>query len=56
MISTPILIAKQCVDQSKLEIFDNVSTGKYTIGLGQEKMAVVDDREDINSIALTGNL
>ena len=42
------------VEQSQLEIFDNVSTGKYTIGLGQERMALVDDREDINSMALTG--
>jgi len=36
-----------------LEDFDKVSKGKYTIGLGQKKMAVVDDREDINSICLT---
>ena len=27
--------------------------GKYTIGLGQEAMAVANEREDINSIALT---
>jgi 3-hydroxy-3-methylglutaryl CoA synthase len=37
-----------------LEAFDGVSQGKYTIGLGQSKMAVVDDVEDINSICLTG--
>ncbi|KAF9921088.1 Hydroxymethylglutaryl-CoA synthase, cytoplasmic, partial [Mortierella alpina] len=41
------------VDQSELEQFDGVSEGKYTIGLGQMRMAVCDDREDINSIALT---
>jgi len=35
-------------------VFDGVSSGKYTIGLGQEYMAFTDDREDINSIALTG--
>jgi hydroxymethylglutaryl-CoA synthase len=37
-------------------VFDNVSTGKYTIGLGQEYMACCDDREDINSFALNGEL
>ena len=38
-----------------MEAFDGVSSGKYTIGLGQEKMAFIDDREDIQSICLTGN-
>lgn len=38
-----------------METFDGVSAGKYTIGLGQEKMAFIDDREDIQSICLTGN-
>jgi hypothetical protein len=35
----------QCVDQAELEKFDGVSQGKYTIGLGQTKMAFCDDRE-----------
>lgn len=43
----------QYVDQEKLEIFDNVSSGKYTIGLGQSKMSFCLDNEDINSICLT---
>lgn len=43
----------QCVDQAQLEVFDNVSTGRYTIGLGQTKMSFCDDREDIYSLALT---
>ncbi|KAF2019576.1 hydroxymethylglutaryl-CoA synthase [Aaosphaeria arxii CBS 175.79] len=43
----------QCVDQAELEKFDGVSTGKYTIGLGQTKMSFCDDREDIYSLALT---
>ena len=30
-----------------------MSEGKYTIGLGQHKMASVTDREDINSLALS---
>ena len=44
----------QCISEEDLEVFDGVSKGKYTIGLGQEYMAMTDDREDINSIALTG--
>ncbi|VDC05449.1 unnamed protein product [Peniophora sp. CBMAI 1063] len=43
----------RCVSHEALEEFDGVSKGKYTIGLGQEFMACCDDREDINSFALT---
>jgi hydroxymethylglutaryl-CoA synthase len=35
-------------------VYDGVKAGKYTIGLGQSYMAFADDREDINSMALTG--
>jgi hydroxymethylglutaryl-CoA synthase len=48
-----IYFPSQYVEQSELEKFDGVSTGKYTIGLGQTKMAFCDDREDIYSFALT---
>ena len=41
------------IDQKELEKYNNVSTGKYTIGLGQDMMAFTGDREDINSICLT---
>ena len=34
-------------------MFNNVSKGKYTIGLGQTTMSCVNDTEDINSICLT---
>jgi hypothetical protein len=44
----------RCIAESDLEAFDGVSAGKYTIGLGQERMAFCDDREDINSFLLTG--
>jgi hypothetical protein len=37
-----------------LEKYDQVPVGKYTVGLGQKAMAFVGDREDINSICLTG--
>jgi len=43
----------QYIQQSDLEVHDGVSTGKYTIGLGQTKMTFCDDREDIYSFALT---
>ncbi|TDZ24534.1 Hydroxymethylglutaryl-CoA synthase [Colletotrichum sidae] len=48
-----IYFPSQYVEQSELETFDGVSSGKYTIGLGQTKMAFCDDREDIYSFALT---
>lgn len=41
------------VKQEELEKANKVSTGKYTIGLGQVSMAFTADHEDINSIALT---
>lgn len=41
------------VRQEELEKANNVSKGKYTIGLGQLAMAFTGDHEDINSIALT---
>lgn len=39
---------------SFIEEYDKVGKGKYTIGLGQQNMAFVGDREDIVSICLTG--
>jgi hydroxymethylglutaryl-CoA synthase len=42
------------IQQSALEVQSGVAAGKYTIGLGQEGLAVVaGDVEDINSICLT---
>jgi len=36
------------------EKFDEVSAGKYTIGLGQTNMSFCSDNEDIHSVALNG--
>lgn len=36
------------------ETFSGVSAGKFTIGLGQDRLAFVNDREDVYSMALTG--
>lgn len=41
------------VEQADLEKYDGVSAGKYTIGLGQQRMAFASDREDINSVCMT---
>jgi len=41
------------VSQEELEEYSGVSKGKYTIGLGQEGLAVCGDCEDVNSLALT---
>ncbi|KAI5475761.1 hypothetical protein MNV49_000890 [Pseudohyphozyma bogoriensis] len=43
----------RCISETDLEVFDGVSAGKYTIGLGTERMAFCDDREDINSFLLS---
>lgn len=48
-----LIFPSQFVDQTELETFDNVSAGKYTIGLGQSRMGFCSDREDINSLCLT---
>jgi len=42
------------VAQPELEKANGVSAGKYTIGLGQSKMAFCTDREDIYSVCLSG--
>lgn len=53
ILAMELYFPSQYVDQVDLEKFDDVGTGKYTIGLGQSKMGFCSDREDINSICLT---
>lgn len=53
IIAMEIYCPSQYVDQTELEKYDGVAEGKYTIGLGQNKMGFCTDREDINSICLT---
>lgn len=53
ILALEIYFPSQYVDQSELEVFDGVSKGKYTVGLGQLKMGFCNDREDVNSICLT---
>lgn len=53
ILALEVLFPSQFVDQSELEVFDGVSAGKYTIGLGQSRMGFCSDREDINSLCLS---
>lgn len=53
VLAMEMYFPRRCISEEELEEFDGVSKGKYTIGLGQKFMACCDDREDINSFALT---
>ncbi|PIL24742.1 3-hydroxy-3-methylglutaryl-CoA synthase [Ganoderma sinense ZZ0214-1] len=53
ILAMEMYFPKRCISEEELEVFDNVPKGKYTIGLGQKFMACCDDREDINTFALT---
>ncbi|XP_018322846.1 hydroxymethylglutaryl-CoA synthase 1 [Agrilus planipennis] len=53
IVTMEMIFPSYYVDQTELEVFDGVSAGKYTIGLGQDKMGFCTDREDINSLCLT---
>lgn len=53
IVAMELYIPSKYVSQTKLEAHDQVSTGKYTVGLGQDNMTLVDDCEDINSLCLT---
>ena len=53
IINLDFYFPSEYVEQSELEIHDGVSQGKYLIGLGQTRMAICSDREDIHSICLT---
>ena len=53
IIAMEVYFPRLCVNQTELEIFDGVGSGKYTIGLGQTNMGFCGDVEDINSLCLT---
>merc|ERR1719461_1080413 len=53
ILAMDIYFPHQFVDQAELEAFDGVSSGKYTVGLGQTRMGFCSDREDVNSLCLT---
>ncbi|CAH1164653.1 unnamed protein product [Phaedon cochleariae] len=53
ILAIELIVPSVYVDQTELEAYDGVSAGKYTIGLGQQKMGFCSNREDINSLCLT---
>jgi hydroxymethylglutaryl-CoA synthase len=53
ILAMEVYFPSSYVTQRDLEVANNVSAGKYTMGLGQEAMAFTGDAEDINSVALT---
>jgi hydroxymethylglutaryl-CoA synthase len=53
IVALDVYFPSTYVAQTALEEFDKAGKGKYTIGLGQRNMAFTDDREDINSMAMT---
>ncbi|CAG7820251.1 unnamed protein product [Allacma fusca] len=53
ILAIELYVPNSFVSQTELEKYDGVSAGKYTVGLGQEKMGFCSDREDINSLSLT---
>ncbi|CAF1170742.1 unnamed protein product [Adineta ricciae] len=53
ILACELYIPSLYVEQSALETYDKVSKGKYTIGLGQQRIAICSDHEDICSLCLT---
>ncbi|KAM5201494.1 hydroxymethylglutaryl-CoA synthase, mitochondrial [Hipposideros larvatus] len=53
ILALEIYFPAQYVDQTDLEKYNNVGTGKYTVGLGQTRMGFCSVQEDINSLCLT---
>lgn len=53
ILALELAVPSRYVNQVDLELHDNVSKGKYTIGLGQENMSFCSDREDVISLCLT---
>ncbi|TFK64028.1 hydroxymethylglutaryl-CoA synthase [Pluteus cervinus] len=53
IIGLEVYLPKRCISIEALENLNGVAKGQYAVGLGQEYLAFPDDREDINSFALT---
>ena len=53
ILALEVYTPRTFVKQSALEEHSGVAAGKYTLGLGQEGLAVTGDAEDVNSISLT---
>src|SRR5690606_20439833 len=53
VVGIEVYFPREYVSQADLELYDGVSSGKYSIGLGQKNMAVCDNAEDIVSMCMT---
>lgn len=53
ILALEVYTPRTFIRQDELEEHTGVAAGKYTIGLGQEGLAVTGDAEDINSLCLT---
>ncbi|XP_077235043.1 hydroxymethylglutaryl-CoA synthase-like [Tasmannia lanceolata] len=53
ILAMDIYFPPTCIQQEALEVYDGVSKGKYTIGLGQDCMAFCTELEDVISMSLT---
>ncbi len=53
ILASDIYFPLRYVSQEKLETYDKVDKGRYTIGLGQTKMSFAGPEEDINSMCMS---
>jgi alkylation response protein AidB-like acyl-CoA dehydrogenase len=53
ILAVEVYFPRAYVAQAALEEHVGVPQGKYTIGLGQQGLAVTGDAEDVNSLCLT---
>ena len=53
ILAVEVYTPRTYVKQSALEEHAGVAPGKYSLGLGQEGLAVTGDAEDVNSLCLT---
>lgn len=53
ILAIELYVPPSYVSQADLEVHDAVSTGKYTIGLGQDRLSFCCDQEDVISMSLT---
>jgi hydroxymethylglutaryl-CoA synthase len=53
IVAMEIHFPRTYVDQAQLEEHNKVGRGKYTVGLGQDRMAFAYEFEDVNSMSLT---
>jgi len=53
ILAMEVYTPRTYVSQSALEMHSGASPGRFTLGLGQDGLAVTGDAEDVNSMALT---